>query len=419
MRILWTVNVIFPYPAHEMGLKSNPYGGWLIGLFNKIRDYNNIELCIITSYKGKNLKKFKENNIIYYLIPCYNPKKETRKLINYCKKIYEEFKPDLIHIHGTEYVYGEIMQQISNNSKNIVSIQGLTSICSNFYMANLRVSDIKKNFTIRNFIKGDIIKEQKNFLKSGKMEKNIINNSTAVIGRTTWDYANSAEFIKGKKYYLCNESLRDEFYNKVWDINKIEKHSIYISQGGYSIKGLHIMLEALNILKNKYPDIKLYIAGKNIFQCNSIIDYIKYSNYQKIISKMIKKYNLKEYIEFTGLLSAEQVVDRLSKSNVFVQASSIENSSNALGEAMLIGMPCVASYVGGTPDMLKDKDEGLLYPFGDYGLLAHYISKVFDNDEIALNLGEQAQKHAQKTHNRDNNAKTIMKIYNDIINERE
>lgn len=418
MKILWTVNIIFPYPAYKMGLKTTPYGGWLLGLFNQIRNYPNMEFCIITSYKGKDLKIFKEDNVIYYLIPCYNPKKKTARLTNYCKQIYYEFKPDLIHIHGTEYVYGEILQQISNNSKSVVSIQGLTSIYSNFYMANLRISDVRKNFTIRNLIKGDIIKEQKNFLKSGRIEKNIINNSTAVIGRTTWDYANSAEFIKGKKYYLCNESLRDEFYDNVWDINSIEKHSIYISQGGYSIKGLHIMLEALNILKDKYPDIKLYIAGKNIFQFNSITEYIKYSNYHKIISQMIKKYNLEDYIEFTGLLNAEQVVEKLLKSNVYVQASSIENSSNALGEAMLIGMPCVASYVGGTPDMIKDKDEGLLYPFGDYGLLAHYISKVFDNDKLANEFGQNAQKHARITHDRETNATRMIEIYDDIINKK-
>ena len=70
------------------------------------------------------------------------------------------------------------------------------------------------------------------------------------------------------------------------------------------------------------------------------------------------------------MLSEQQMLDYLLKSNVFVQTSSIENSTNSLGEAMLIGMPCVASNVGGTSDMLKDKNEGYLYPFGDYNLLA-------------------------------------------------
>ena len=200
--------------------------------------------------------------------------------------------------------------------------------------------------------------------------------------------------------------MRDEFYEKKWNINSIERHSIYVSQGGYPIKGLHIVLEALNILKHRYPDIKLYVAGRDITKCNSIMEIIKYSNYHKIISKMIKKYNLQQYIKFTGQLNATQVTEKMLKSNVYVQASSIENSSNALGEAMIIGVPCVASYVGGTPDIIKDKEEGLLYPFGDYALLAHYISKVFDDDRLALKLGKNAKMHAEITHNR-------------IINEKE
>lgn len=419
MKVLWTVNVIFPYPASEMGLKMTPYGGWLFGLFSKIREYPNIELCIVTTYRGKKLKMFKNSNVIYYLVPCVNAKKKTRKLINYCRYIYNEFKPDIIHIHGTEYIYGKIFQEVSNNAKNVVSIQGLTSICSNYYMANLKVSDIRRNFTIRNIIKGNILREQKKFFRSGKIEKAIINNSTAVIGRTTWDYANTVEFEKEKKYYLCNENLRDEFYEKKWNINSIERHSIYVSQGGYPIKGLHIVLEALNILKHRYPDIKLYVAGRDITKCNSIMEIIKYSNYHKIISKMIKKYNLQQYIKFTGQLNATQVTEKMLKSNVYVQASSIENSSNALGEAMIIGVPCVASYVGGTPDIIKDKEEGLLYPFGDYALLAHYISKVFDDDRLALKLGKNAKMHAEITHNRINNAKATIEIYNEIINEKE
>ena len=210
-------------------------------------------------------------------------------------------------------------------------------------------------------------------------------------------------------------NFRNEFYEKKWDIKNIEKHSIYVSQGNYPIKGLHIMLEALNILKNKYPNIKLYIAGKNIYEFNNILDYIKFSDYQKFISKIIKKYNLKEHIIYTGMLNAEQVANRLLKSNIYVQASSIENSSNALGEAMLIGTPCVASFVGGTPDMLINNIEGLLYPFGDYGLLAHYISKIFDDNNLAIELSDNARKHAKITHDREINAEQMIKIYKKVI----
>ena len=67
-----------------------------------------------------------------------------------------------------------------------------------------------------------------------------------------------------EKYYSCNEILRDSFYDNQWNIEKIERHTIFCCQGTYPIKGLHYMIEALYLLKNYYADAKLYVAGSNI-----------------------------------------------------------------------------------------------------------------------------------------------------------
>lgn len=416
MKIIWSVNIVFPYPAKEIGINQTCYGGWLVGLFNEIKKNDDIELCIVSTYKGKELKKIREdNNTIYYLIPCKNPNKESKRLRKYCESIYVDFKPDLIHIHGTEYVLGKVFQEIKKDCKNIVTIQGLKSICANYYLGNIKPYDIIKNWTLRNFIVGSSFKAQNEFYKSGKIEKSIINNADAIIGRTTFDYANTVEFNSKIAYYKVNESLREEFYDKEWNIKNIEKHSVFMSQGTYPLKGLHVLMEAINILKSKYPDIKLYIAGKNFGRRRTVLDYLKFSDYQKYVMKLIKKYKLEKNIVFTGLLDAEHIVDRLLKTNVYIQASSIENSSNSLGEAMLMGVPCVASNVGGTQNLMINQKEGFLYPFGDYGQLAHYISKVFDDRELAVKIGKNASEHAKRTHNRETNAQQIIKIYKDVI----
>ena len=44
----------------------------------------------------------------------------------------------------------------------------------------------------------------------------------------------------------------------------MERHSVLVHQAHYPIKGLHFVFEALGKLKKKYPDIKLYVAGKDI-----------------------------------------------------------------------------------------------------------------------------------------------------------
>ena len=68
---------------------------------------------------------------------------------------------------------------------------------------------------------------------------------------------------------------------------------------------------------------------------------------------------------------------------VMVLPSAIENSPNSLCEAQLVGIPCVASFVGGVPEMLRDGKDGYLYTFNEPLMLAEYISRIFDSDSLA------------------------------------
>ena len=412
MKIFWVVNVMFPYVNEHLRKKNNPLGGWLIGLFNKIINDKRISLAIATVYDSNEYIKLNHNNVVYYLIP----RKKQRKFWNVS---VSDFNPDLIHIHGTEYEYGKIIQSLFPDKKTIVSIQGLVSVISDYYIANIKRSEVLKNITFKDIVKGSIYKEQKQFIKRGICEQEILKNSTAIVGRTNWDYACSYGIVGKDKYYKCNENLRDSFYHAKWNINNIEKNSIFISQACYPIKGFHIMLEAARVLKYRYgyKDLKIYVAGSNITDTTTFGKKIKLSGYGNYIKSLIKKYHLQENIIFTGLLNEKEMIDRLLLSNVFVQASSIENSPNSLGEAMLIGMPCVASNVGGTSDLLKDKEEGFLYPFGDYNLLAYYIHKIFYEDGVATLIGNKASKHANITHNRIINTERMIEIYSTIINK--
>lgn len=60
-----------------------------------------------------------------------------------------------------------------------------------------------------------------------------------IIGRTEWDRLHTYYINKKRKYYFCNETLRDEFYMSEWNNDSCKKHSIFISQGSSPIKGIH------------------------------------------------------------------------------------------------------------------------------------------------------------------------------------
>ena len=103
--------------------------------------------------------------------------------------------------------------------------------------------------------------------------------------------------------------------------------------------------------------------------------------------------------------------ERYLKSHAFVCPSSIENSPNSLGEAMILGVPCVASDVGGVADLLKHREEGFVYQTDAPYMLAHYVSEIFANNELALDFSKKAREHAMNTHNQKKNMEDIIKIY--------
>ena len=118
------------------------------------------------------------------------------------------------------------------------------------------------------------------------------------MGRTDWDRACTMEINPSAEYHFCNETLRPEFYVGEWNYEKCRKHSIFMSQGYNSIKGMHYMLEALNIIKRFYPDVKLYVTGTSPLSRNWI-EKQKRSVYVNYLEKLIRQYSLEKCFEFS------------------------------------------------------------------------------------------------------------------------
>lgn len=412
MKILWIVNTIFPYPAEQLNIKKCVFGGWLIGLAEQLKKNTDIELGITAVYDGNKIKKYCDKNITYYLMPGAPALKYNIKLNKFAKDILNDFKPEILHIHGTEYAHGLAFFNVCNDGvKKIVSIQGLVSCIEKVYLASIPYNEILKNITFRDIIRQDNLFQQKSkFKMCGMNEINIIKKADAVIGRTTWDYANTKEINPKEEYYHNDEILRPSFYTDKWNIEKCERYTLLCSQAGYPIKGAHFLLETVAILKQRYPKVKLFIAGENVLNKG-----LRTSGYAKYLSKLIRKYKISDNIIFTGLLSENEMKERMLKSHVFVLPSAIENSSNSLGEAMILGMPCVATNTGGTMDILEHRKEGYLYPYTEPAMCAEYISNFFENDNLCVSMGKEAQITAQRRHDPNKNVKNYIELYEKMI----
>ena len=117
---------------------------------------------------------------------------------------------------------------------------------------------------------------------------------------------------------------------------------------------------------------------------------------------------------FTGPLGDEAMAEEFRKAHICVIPSAIENSPNSLGEAQIMGTPCVASFVGGVPDMITDNVTGLLYRFDDHVLLAYKIIELFNDDELARNISKNGILVASERHNKTTIVSRMLEIYQTI-----
>lgn len=420
-KVLWLTNICMPDVAKEFNKDKSFAGGWLAGLFSGLKDQDNISLCVCFPLYGQDLtQKVVKDNISYYGVGVPSiPYQYSENAENSFKKILKDETPDLVHIFGTEFAHTLAMVNAFNNpEKTVISIQGLCSVYANHYLEGIKKKVID-NRSIVDLIKNRGLKSEKDdYIKRGELEIKALEKVNHVIGRTSWDKACTLKINDKANYHFCNESLRESFYHNSWNIKNIEKYSILVSQGSYPIKGLHYMIEALFIIVKNYKDAKLYIAGGKILDDNnSFISNMKMASYPRYIKSLIAKFNLDDNIEFVGNLNENQMCEKFLKTHVFVSPSTIENSPNSVGEAMLLGVPTVSSDVGGVLDLMNHKTEGFVYQSSASYMLAHYVQKLFNEDELCIEFSKRSQAHAKITHNKKINTNALTDIYLKIAKE--
>lgn len=333
-------------------------------------------------------------------------------------KVLDDYSPDVVHIWGSEFGHSLAMVHAVEKKelldRTIISIQGLSWACGIHYLEGIP-SNVQRKYTFRDAVRRDnILQQQRKFVQRGQMEIQALKKIRHVIGRTQWDRACTWNFHPEVQYHFCNETLRQQFYEGQWHYATCKKHQIFASSCVYPIKGFHRLLEAFAEVIKRYPDATLAVPGRS-FLSENWKERLRRSSYEVYLRKLVKQHHLEGRISFLGDLSAEQMRAAFLEANVFVMPSAIENSSNSLGEAMLLGMPCVASNVGGTNELLIDGREGYLYQSTAPYLLAYHIQQIFAMGDQAEALGQAARSHAMRTHDPETNLKTLLEIYQSLL----
>ena len=393
MKVMWISFAPIGKAAKILNGASTQSGGWIDATLERLLPYikrGDLSLRIVALDNGERTVKDEETGVVYRTLNVARNrgKRGDKNDKNKFKAIIDDFSPDLIQIWGTEFTFGLDVIEAAGNIPVCFYIQGVMDSLVKHPLGDISASSLFWKLGLPSFFKFRSLKKwHKINKKHVALESEMISRSAGLIMDNEWTRAQYSHCTD--KFYFVPLASNRCFSETEWKIENCERHSLFTVAGGICPqKGVHEAVLAVTQLKEKYPDIKLYIPGGI---SNRKPHFLYDSVFIRHIRGLIKKHNLEDNVCFTGRLSPNEMAEKMTLSNAFVMPSCVETHSSSLREAMLVGMPCISASVGSVPEFLIHGKNGYLYRYGEAETLAYYLDSVFSNDALAAELASNAK----------------------------
>jgi glycosyltransferase involved in cell wall biosynthesis len=165
-----------------------------------------------------------------------------------------------------------------------------------------------------------------------------------------------------------------------------------------SVKRVEDLIVASKTLSKKIKRIRLILVG--------------YGYQKKQIMELANKLGAKNVI-FEKPSSRKDLINLYKRSHVFALPSASEGQPLTILEAQAVGLPVVASNVGGIPEIVQHKKSGLLVPPKNTDKLSEAILYVLKKKN---NFGKYARQNIKKFYSWDSVAKQTLKVYKNLVN---
>lgn len=410
MKVLW-FSVVEPREyIQDSGFNG---GGW-IGSLQRAIMHSDTNINLGIAFESKSTINKRSEGVSYFPINAFNTKiKKIKKAVSYkneeayiipeCLKIIEVFKPDIIHIFGSEWAFGLIPEHTSVPC--IIHMQGsLPSYYNARFPPGISMLDILLSSKLS--IKEKILFQKFSLIMKGRAqrEKKILKYCQNFMGRTHWDKSIVKFYNPNSKYFHVEEALRQSFYDNeaYWKYKKRNKLIFCSTISGPLYKGVDLILKSAKLLKlNTRIDFEWRVFG---------IKTMKF--FEKNLSINAKDVN----VNIMGILSEYELKNQLLDADFYIHPSYIDNSPNSVCEAQIVGTPVICTNVGGVSSLVKHNETGFLVPANDPLKLCSIIANNAYEEEKLKKISSNQRVIAIKRHDTKSIIEQLMRTYKDIIN---
>jgi glycosyltransferase involved in cell wall biosynthesis len=391
MRIAWLggypIELLRPELAIERRSQGHP-ASWIVNLAKALSKTEDVDLHMITVSSGvRESQTITKDGITFHVlrhtfpftmrgIPEYMPIDVLTRyafLRREIRKVILKLQPDLINVHGTEYGYGLAALEI--NVPTVVSIQGIVNLYA-------RVSP-------------SIF-----FRLQAPIELHLIRTAKYFGTRTAWANSFIRSLNNTATIYDLPEAVDQVFFKNVV---KHTTHNVLMVGSIEQRKGIEDALDAMTLVLAQCPSAKLLVVGGGK------------PDYLTKLKQRTKSAGIESHIEWLGFKTADEIVALHAVSALLIHPCLIDNSPNSVAEALVSGLPVVASNVGGIPSMIEHGVTGLLVEPRNHPQLAEAVIALLDDESARSRLAKNAKEVARERHLPSKVADKTLSTYDDII----
>ena len=413
MRVLW-FEVYRPL-RYKMGLRVT--GGWQDALEDYLLDVPGLELIVAFDGGGEDTEVRHIDGITYVPIRLDYSRWErlslmwdwevnVNKLLPEMVSIVDRFKPDIIHVFGTEWPFGLIAEKV--DIPVVVHIQGAIVPMNNaLYPPGYSRFSFAKWVPVR-YLRTKFYY----FLEAWKndsravIERRIWKSVNNYMGRTEWDKTISSVLHPGRRYFHVEEALRPSFTTQdvpQWRQSPAGKACI-MTIGCYSLlKGPDLLLKTAHVMVESGFDFEWVVAGQMPPLLKEFVESHEKLSFED------------NHVSFVGHMEPEQLTARLSEATLYVHTSYIENSPNSICEAQIMGVPVVATNVGGVSSLVEDGGDGVLVPANDPWQMANAIMRLAGDPQRLSCYSANARIRAMARHSKENVVEQLLACYSSLV----
>ncbi len=413
MKVLWLSNCVLTTQ------QTASTGTWLQTMSAELTNKGNVELYNITFGNVSEVTQCDCGSIGQWVVPMSKLINglPTKDIVDAICRIAKQVSPDLIHVWGVEFYWGLLSARGILKYPTLLEIQGLRYTCADAYYAGMSAKEILSSISWIDLIFAyrRIDRQKQSHLDWGRYEKEMLSSHEYISTQSDWVRNIIKPYCRvNANIFEAKIALRPEFLAaQPWQYPETSDtvQLLSISSMAVPYKGVHMALKAVALLKDRYPSIKIKLVGDYMQQRSNL----RKIGYVRFLERLIKKLGIKENVEFTGPMSAPELVCEMRKSHAVIHSSFVESYSLSLAESMAVGVPCVISYAGGMSELAENEVSGLYYSPCDYRECASQIERIITNKELALNISESSYKLARVRNCTDDVVTTQLDIYNRVL----